>query len=88
VIAFSTQTCVQCKRLQTPALHTLQAELGDAVRIVHVDAIERDDLASTYKILTVPATVVLTPEGRVAALNDGFAPAARLRQQITQALSS
>jgi hypothetical protein len=87
ILAFSTATCAQCRRLQTPALQTLQDELGSAVEIVHVDAIERGDLASTYRILTVPATVVLTPGGRVAAFNDGFAPAALLRTQVATALS-
>src|SRR3954471_24902843 len=69
ILAFSTATCAQCRRLQAPALQTLQEELGDGVKVVHVDAIQRGDLAATYRILTVPATVVLAPGGRVAALN-------------------
>ena len=76
VLAFSTRGCAEC-RVQDRVLGRLSG-----VRVFNFDAHERGDIASRFGVLTVPATVVLRPDGTVAAMNHGFASADKLRAQI------
>ena len=82
VVAFSTPSCGACRTAQEPALTALQAKLGDGLRVIHVDAADRPEVASTFGVLTVPATVVLDRRGRVAVANQGFATADQLALQL------
>jgi thiol-disulfide isomerase/thioredoxin len=82
IVAFSTPSCAACKAAQEPALTALQAQVGEDLRLIHVDAAERPEVASTFGVLTVPATVVLDRLGRVAAANQGFATADQLARQL------
>ncbi len=76
VLAFSTRTCAEC-RVQDRVLERLSG-----VRVFSFDAHDRADVASRFGVLTVPATVVLHPDGTVAAMNHGFASADKLRDQL------
>lgn len=87
VVAFSTPGCAACHTAQRPALAILERRSGGDVRIVHVDAATRPEVASTFSVMTVPATVVLDPRGRVVAANQGFATAETLAAQLPPAAS-
>ena len=52
---------------------------------VHVDAAHQPEIAGAFGILTVPSTVVLDPDGRVAAVNHGFASTQQLVRQLQTA---
>ncbi len=80
VLYFTTQECAQCRLQQTPILAQLQARLDVAVH--KLDAIEQRALADLYGIMTVPSTVVLNPELRPVAINQGVAPLQKLQRQI------
>jgi thiol-disulfide isomerase/thioredoxin len=83
VVAFSTPSCAACHVAQAPALDALSRQLGDiAVRVLKVDAAERPEVAKQFGVLTVPTTVVLAANGRVAAVNHGFASTDRLAAQV------
>jgi thioredoxin 1 len=82
VLAFSTPTSGICRAAQHPALDSLEAGTGGAVRVIRVDAAERPDVATAFGVLTVPCTVVLAPDGRIVAANQGLAPAERLSAQL------
>ena len=82
VVAFSTPTCAACHTAQRPALAALAERAQGLVRIVHVDASERPDVAGAFSVMTVPATVVLDPEGSVVAANQGFATTEKLADQV------
>jgi len=82
VVSFSTPSCAACKSAQGPALVALKTRLGGRLRVILVDAAERPEVASTFGVLTVPATVVLDSRGRVAAANQGFATADQLSTQL------
>ncbi len=83
VVAFSTPSCAACRTAQAPALEAVRQRVGErGVRVVRVDAARQPDVARAFGVLTVPTTVVLTPDGQVAAVNHGFASAARLAAQI------
>jgi hypothetical protein len=82
VIAFSTPTCAECRSRQAPALARLAAELGDAITVRSLSALEHPELLRRVGILTVPATVVLDASGAVRHLNLGYTSDAKLRNQV------
>jgi thiol-disulfide isomerase/thioredoxin len=85
LVVFASPTCVACRTAQEPAVQALSAELGSALRVLHVDIRERPSAARAFKILTAPSTVVLAPDGRVKAVNQGFAGVDVLRAQVSAA---
>ncbi|MCC7352818.1 MAG: thioredoxin family protein [Anaerolineae bacterium] len=85
VVAFSTPECAQCQLLQKPALNELQALLP-GVQILQVDATEHPEVATSFSVITVPTTVVLDRQQRPMATNNGYAPAARLYQQLDRVM--
>jgi len=85
LVVFSTSSCVACRTAQEPAVQAVSAHFGSALRIVRVDIGERPGAARAFKILTAPSTVVLGLDGRVNAVNQGFAAAHVLRAQLTAA---
>ena len=82
VVAFSTPSCLACHTAQRPALAALEARAGGHVRVVHVDAAARPEVARAFGVMTVPATVVLDERGAVAAANQRFATADTLAGQL------
>jgi hypothetical protein len=86
ILAFSSADCLQCRRLQQPALRRLQALHGTAIDVLEIDAPASPDLAGHYHILTVPSTVILSPKGEALAINYGFVPLETLQAQIDAAL--
>ncbi|HEX6348905.1 MAG TPA: thioredoxin family protein [Candidatus Dormibacteraeota bacterium] len=73
VVLFSTPSCAECA--------TQRALLRD-VRVIEVDASARPEVAARFGVLTAPTTAILDGEGRVRALNHGFAGAERLAAQL------
>jgi thiol-disulfide isomerase/thioredoxin len=82
IVAFSTPGCAACRAVQQPALAALQQRARDGVRVIHVDAAERPEVARVFGILTVPATVVIDADGDVRAANQGFATTEKLVAQL------
>ena len=84
LIAFSTPSCAACHKAQAPAIDRVRNQFGEeALRVIRVDAASQPAVASAFGILTVPATVVVAADGeRIVAVNQGFAPSARLAQQL------
>jgi thioredoxin-like negative regulator of GroEL len=82
VVAFSTPSCAACHTAQRPALAQLESRAGGTVRVIEVDAAERPEVARKFGVLTVPTTAILDTSGRVTAMNNGFAPSARLAEQV------
>ena len=82
VVAFSTPSCIACRSAQRPALVALEELAGGQVRVLHVDAAARPDVARAFGVLTVPATTVLDERGAVLAANQGFATAETLAGQL------
>lgn len=86
ILAFSSVDCRQCHQLQTPALERVIAVHGDTVAVTEVDATVEQQLVQTYRVLTVPSTVILDAQGHVHAVNYGFANTQRLLKQIEELL--
>lgn len=83
LITFSTPSCAACHQAQAPAANTATRLLN--ARHIEVDAAVQPHVARAFGVLTVPSTAVLTKEGRLAAVNQGFAPTAKLVEQIRAA---
>jgi Thioredoxin. len=84
ILAFGSDDCQQCKRLQAPALERVLAARRGTVVVTDVDATIEHKLTQAYHVLTVPSTVVLDAAGRAHAVNYGFANTQRLLQQIDE----
>ncbi len=82
VVYFTTPTCVPCRTQQTPALARLQAEMGEGIQIVKIDATENTDAADRWGVFSAPTTFVLDGQRRVLEVNHGVADAPKLRRQI------
>jgi len=73
VVLFTTPSCAECGT---------QRALLRGVRVIEVDASKRPDVAARFGVLTAPTTAILLPDGRVRAVNHGFAGADRLASQL------
>ena len=82
---FSSPDCAPCHLQQSPILASLHERLGDCVSFEEYDAMAHPDLARCYRVLSVPTTVVITPNGEVAAVNYGVTQASKLHRQLEAA---
>lgn len=83
LIVFSTPGCTVCRTAQYPAIKTIEATFGSALRVLQVDLSRQPAAAAAFKVMTAPSTAVLTGDGRVGTFNHGFAPAERLSEQLS-----
>lgn len=83
LVVFSTPNCAACRSAQYPAVQTVAARFGSALRVVNVDLAERPAIGDAFNVLTAPTTVVLAGDGRVGSFNNGFAPADQLSAQVS-----
>jgi len=81
IVAFHTEQCVQCDRLQKPALQRLQQQRAD-VAVTWRSVNEHAQLVKTLGILTVPSTVVHDHHGRIVNVNMGYTDERVLLQQL------
>lgn len=82
VLYFSTPYCVTCREMQEPALRRLEEIAPGALAVRKVDPLEQPELARRYKVVTVPTTAVFDERGNLVEVNYGYAPLARLAQQL------
>lgn len=85
ILYFTGVNCSVCHVAQKPALASLPERLGRTVSIREVDVADDPALARSYRVLTLPTTIVLRPDRSIAAINAGFAPADTLRRQLVDA---
>ncbi len=82
ILYFTSPTCVVCKTVQEPTLHTLEAKLGDKLQVIKVDATERLDLATRWQIMTVPTTLIFDSSDTLRSHNLGLAREPKLLKQL------
>lgn len=83
LLYFTGEHCAPCKFQQTPIVEKLRAKLGNSIAIKIYDVSTQPDLASQYKVLTLPTTIVLDRAGRVAHLNYGVTGQHKLETQLS-----
>lgn len=82
VVAITTDDCVQCERLQKPALKRLQAQRGD-IEVVWRTVDQEPELVKELGIMTVPSTLVRDAHGKVVKVNLGYVDDRVLMQQLS-----
>ena len=82
LLFFTGEHCSICKHRQKPAIDILKSELNGGLRVLEVDAAAQPALVKRFNVLSLPTTVLLAPDGRVGAVNYGFAPGDQLRAQV------
>lgn len=82
IVYFTTPTCAPCRFQQMPALEQVQADLGERIQIVRVDATENAEAADRWGVFTVPMTFVLDGQFTPREVNHGVADATKLKRQL------
>lgn len=82
ILYFTTPDCAPCRTTQRPALKRLQADLGEAVQVIEINAAEQHEIADHWGVLSVPTTFVLADDGRPEHVNIGVTGYDRLKRQI------
>jgi hypothetical protein len=84
ILYFTGEHCTVCHVAQRPALRRLRELIAD-VDIHEVDVASDPRTARSYRVMTLPTTVVLDRRGRMTAVNAGFATETVLRDQVQAA---
>lgn len=82
LLYFTGAYCAVCKFQQTPIVSEVAAKFGEALTLRTVDVSLEPDLARTYKVLTLPTTVVVNAHGRPVEVNYGLASKTLLEDQL------
>lgn len=84
VIDFSATWCGPCKML-APVLEEVSEEYAGKVNFFNVDVDENPDLAMQYKIMNIPALLMLK-KGEKADMQIGFAPKEKIVEFLEKQL--
>lgn len=82
LVDFYATWCGPCK-MMAPVLEELAEELKDDVTIAKIDVDEESDLASEYRISSIP-TLVLLKNGKPVDSAIGYRPASFLAEMINK----
>jgi thioredoxin 1 len=82
LLYFTADYCAPCKFQQSPIVERLAIKLGDQIQVRRIDVSQQPDLATQYKVLTVPTTIVIQPGGTVAHINYGVTDQLKLEAQL------
>jgi thioredoxin 1 len=82
ILYFTTPDCAPCRTIQRPALQRVQAEWGDRLQVIEVDATRHADLAKRWGVLSVPTTFLLDTTGKPRFVNHGVTRAEHLMEQL------
>ncbi len=88
IVYFTTPFCIPCLTQQKPALNHLEAELGERVQVIEINASEEPKAANRWGIFSTPTTFILDGRGRPQQVNHGVADAGKLRQQIRSVMAA
>ena len=83
LVVFSTPSCTVCRTAQYPAVESVEATYGSALRVLWVDLSRQPAVAAIFRVVTAPSTALLAADGRVRSFNHGFAPAEQLSAQLS-----
>ena len=81
VIKFSYEGCQPCK-LYAPAFTKVAQELSEQYQFVEIDVDEKPDVASSYKVRSVPTTIITDESDNVLATKAGVMSEQQLKEFI------
>ena len=82
LLYFTAQYCTACKFQQAPVIEAITSKFGDSIAVNKFDVTEHPELASRYKVLTLPTTIVVSEQGEVTHINRGVAALEQLEMQL------
>jgi thiol-disulfide isomerase/thioredoxin len=82
LLYFTAQYCAACKFQQAPIIEAIASKFGDSIAVSKVDVTDQPQLASRYKVLTLPTTVVVSGQGKVTHINRGVVALEQLETQL------
>lgn len=82
IVYFTTPDCAPCRTIQRPAIDRVSTLLGENLKIVEINAVERPDLAKVWGVMSVPTTFILDRRGEARYVNNGVARAEKLLEQL------
>jgi thioredoxin 1 len=85
ILYFTGESCTICHTAQRPALDALEQRIAHRVSVREIDILREPDLTRRYRVMSLPTTIVIAADGRIAAVNAGFASADRLLGQLAEA---
>ena len=84
IVYFTDPACAPCRTVQDPALEELAARYGSRLQIIKIQALERQDLANSWGVLSLPTTFIVDARGQPRGVNHGVARASRLTHQLAK----
>jgi thioredoxin 1 len=85
LLIFTSPTCAPCKLQQIPIVERLLIDWRGRLDVQLIDVTERPEVAAQYGVWSLPTTIVLKADRSVVAINQGVAPAQKLREQFLKA---
>lgn len=85
VIKFGATWCSPCKQLSpifTKVAHEFAQELSEQYQFVEIDVDEKPDVASSYKVRSVPTTIITDESDIVLATKAGVMSEQQLKEFI------
>lgn len=85
VIKFGATWCSPCKQLSpifTKVAHEFAQELSEQYQFVEIDVDEKPDVASSYKVRSVPTTIITDEADIVLATKAGVMSEQQLKEFI------
>jgi len=83
LLYFTGDYCAVCEYQQSPIIAHISTTLGTAVDVNTLNVSTHPDLASQYKVFTLPTTVVLDGQGQVSHINYGLTQQDKLEAQLS-----
>ncbi|MFM8321085.1 MAG: thioredoxin family protein [Chloroflexota bacterium] len=86
LVYFTTPTCAPCKTVQRPAIQRVQAQVGERLQVIEIDAARQPEVAGEWGVMSVPTTFVLDSGLAARYVNHGVTPADKLLRQLNDVL--
>ena len=84
IVDFHAVWCSPCK-MQTPILKELARDLGDQVKVIKVDVDQNQEIASQYRIQSVP-TLIIFRNGNPVWRQSGVVAKSQLKEVVIKNL--
>jgi thiol-disulfide isomerase/thioredoxin len=82
LLYFTGEYCSACKFQQTPIVEAISTKLGKMITVKEYNISNYPELASRYKVFTLPTTIILNESGQVTHINYGVTRQDKLETQL------